>query len=271
MNVAEIHNATISNSQLITNETFFQLSTLANTHEWGLAFNASDHIRAIAGMTLAAQAVQFLNETITGMGESKIGVQFGAYNVFSSFFGLADLPMVAPDLYGIADYASAMTFEMFTNSSTSISATSYPSTDDIYVRFLFHNGTTSNISEPVPYPLFGMGQEVVSWDTFTTAMNKFAIGTTEQWCTACGNFTGTCAPYAPGGSGGSSPLQPDKSSGNGLSPAVNGVIGAVVTLAVVLGIEALIMLVAGLRVVSKKRLAQGNGSIAHNSGGAQKA
>ncbi len=34
-----------------------------------------------------------------------------------------------------------------------------------------------------------------------------------------------------------------------------GVIGAMVTLAVILGIEALLMLVAGLRLVSKKRVA----------------
>lgn len=42
-----------------------------------------------------------------------------------------------------------------------------------------------------------------------------------------------------------------------MSAAVNGVIGAMVTLAVVLGLEALVLLLGGLRVVSKKRLAQG--------------
>lgn len=36
---------------------------------------------------------------------------------------------------------------------------------------------------------------------------------------------------------------------------VAGVIGAMVTLAVILGVEALVMLVTGLRLVSKKRLA----------------
>lgn len=39
-----------------------------------------------------------------------------------------------------------------------------------------------------------------------------------------------------------------------MSKAVAGVIGAMVTLAVILGVEALIMLIAGLRLVSKKRL-----------------
>ena len=48
-----------------------------------------------------------------------------------------------------------------------------------------------------------------------------------------------------------------------MSKAVAGVIGAMVTLAVVLGAEALIMLAAGLRVVRKAALGGGqNGSAA---------
>jgi len=41
-----------------------------------------------------------------------------------------------------------------------------------------------------------------------------------------------------------------------MSAAIGGVIGAFVTLAVILGIEALIMLLGGLRIASKKRLGQ---------------
>lgn len=189
-----------------------------------------------------------------------MGIQFGAYGSFSSFFGLADLPSVNPDLYGVADYASAMTFELFTNSTVTVSSTSYPSADELYVRFLFHNGTTNSSSEPIAYPLFGTGQEAISWNDFTDNMAKFSIGSTEQWCTACGNTTGTCAAYSPGGSSSSSSSSSSSGSGsgNGLSPAVNGVIGAMVTLAVVLGLEALIMAVAGLRIVSKKSLKRGS-------------
>lgn len=47
-----------------------------------------------------------------------------------------------------------------------------------------------------------------------------------------------------------------------MSKAVAGVIGAMVTLAVVLGIEALVLVVAGLRVVSRKRLGAGNAGTA---------
>ncbi|KXT04867.1 hypothetical protein AC578_3424 [Pseudocercospora eumusae] len=260
INVAEIHNATINSSDLLTNETLFQLRTLADQHEWNLAYNASDNMRAIAGKTLAAQIVQFLNGTITSKGKQKIGIQFGAYASFASFFGLAQLQKQSVDFTGVSDYASAMTFELFTNSSTKVSSSHYPAEDELYVRFLFHNGTTTEDSPPTAYPLFGGDSDVISWNDFASGMGKFAVGDTKDWCTACGNFTGTCAAYAPGGSASSSSSSEDGSSGtsgNGLSPAVNGVIGAMVTLAVILGLEALILAVGGLRVVSKKRLAGG--------------
>ena len=263
VNVAETHNSTFDPNNIVTSSSFSQLRTLADAHEWGLAYNSSDDMRAVAGMTLAAQVLQFLNGTITSDGKQKIGIQFGNYATMASYFGLADLPAVNPDFYGVSDYASALTWELFTNSSTAVTSSSYPSEDEMYVRFLFHNGTTSNISEPVAYPLFGTGQEAISWNDFVTGMDKFALGTTEAWCTACGNFTGTCAAYASSGSGSSSSGGSSSSSsdakaykGNGLSPAVNGVIGALVALAVVLGLEALIMLLGGMRLVSKKRLAR---------------
>ncbi|KAK4570044.1 hypothetical protein LTR86_003014 [Recurvomyces mirabilis] len=275
INVAEIHNASFDPSDIITDDAFYQLRTLADAHEWGLAYNSSDNMRAIGGMVLGAEIVQYLNGTITGAGKQKIGIQFGAYGTFASFFGLAipDIDTVAPELKGVADYASALTFEMFTNSSTAISSSSYPSTDEIFVRTMFHNGTTSNISEPTVYPLFGSGQDVLSWNDFTAGMNKFAVGTTKEWCSACGNTTGTCAAYqatgtSGGSSSGSSPSASAK-SGNGLSPAVNGVIGAMVTLAIVLGLEALILLVGGYKIVSKKSLAQGATHVGGN--GAAKA
>ena len=210
-------------------------------------------------MVLAGEIVEFLNATIAGKGKQKIGVQFGAYATFSSFFGLADVQKANPDLRSIVDYASSMTFELFTNASTSVSSSDYPSADEIYVRFLFSNGTASADSEPIAYPLFGGEQNVISWNDFTTGMDEFAIRDTEHWCDVCGNTEGTCAAYASDASnnGDSSACSASSKSagGNGLSPVVNGVIGAMVTLAVVLGLEALVLLVGCYRIVSKKALA----------------
>ncbi|KAK3715422.1 hypothetical protein LTR37_007150 [Vermiconidia calcicola] len=261
INVATIHNATISSEHLLDEETLSQLRTLADNHEWNLAYNASNRIRAVAGMTLAAQIVQFLETTIEDAGAEtgqKLGVQFGAYATFAAFFGLADLHSVDVDFTGVTDYASSMVFEMFTKTSDAVTAENYPSEHDIYVRFLYHNGTATEDSPPTPYPLFGSGREALSWTDFSSSMNEFALGDTGSWCVACGNFTGECAAYNsdPSGSGSDTVSENEESCSNGMSATVNGVIGALVTLAVILGLEALVILIFGLRVVSKKTLAQ---------------
>jgi hypothetical protein len=251
VHVSEIHNKTIPSSDLLTEETLFQLQTLADNHEFNLAYNSSEPIRAIAGSTLAAQILQQLNSTITGKSKQQVGIQFGAYASFLSFFGLAQLPAANVDFTGIVDYASSMTFELITNAT--VSNTSYPTSDQISVRFLFANGTAS--ANPLTaYPLFNQSETVLPWNTFADKMNKFAIGDQADWCSACGNTTGTCASTSTSTSTSTSATATSSSSGGGMSKAVAGVIGAMVTLAVILGVEALIMLVAGLRLVSKKRL-----------------
>ena len=256
LNVASIHNATFPSNDLLTNSTLFQLRTLADTHEFNLAFNASEPIRAIAGSTLAAQIVQGLNTTITGGGKQKITIQFGAYGSFQSFFGLANLTSANSDFFGVPDYTSTMTFELYTDAAPS----PFPATSELRVRFLFHNGTTSNSSQPTTYPLFGGSALDLSWQDFTNGMQKFAIGDQKDWCQACGNTTGVCADATSSSSSNdsnSASASSSDGSGNGMSLAVAGVIGAMVTLAVILGVEGLILLVGGLRLVNKNRLGGG--------------
>ena len=161
-----------------------------------------------------------------------------------------------------------MTFELVTNAT----ADPFPSVDDISVRFYFHNGSSAASADIVPYPLFGQPEQALSFADFTTAVNKFAVSSQAQWCQACGNSTGVCAPSATAGNGSSSvpSATPTASGGGGVSKAVAGVIGAMVTLAVILGLEALILLIAGLRVVSKKR-AHGEPAMNGGSNGAVKA
>ena len=270
INVAEIHNSTIPSSNLLNNATLLQIRTLADNHEFNLAYNASSTIRAIDGSVMAAQVVDFLNSTITGKGKSKLGVQFGAYGNMQSFFGLAQLTAVAGDkFYGIPDYASNLIWELYTNNTVS-ETEALADTDNLHVRFLFHNGTTSNISEPEMYPLFGQPNIDLSWTDFVSSMNKFAIGSTKDYCVACGNTTGICAPYSSSsGSSSSSGTTQSSSGGNGISKAVAGVIGAMVTLGVIFLAEALILLLGGFRLVSKRRMVSGR-HVA-NGGGGQKA
>ncbi|KAI9661632.1 MAG: hypothetical protein M1821_008870 [Bathelium mastoideum] len=253
INVAEIHNTSIhAFNDILTPDVLLQIRTLADHHEFNLAYNTSEPARAIAGATVAAQAVQYLNGTIASnhnYSGPRLGIQFGAYNSFQSFFGLANLTGVDEDFYGIPDYASVMLFELYTNASMPPSG--LPSQDNLFVRFLFNNGTSANSTVPQMYPLFGGTAVDLRWTDFVTGMNKFAVGTTQQWCQVCGNTTGTCAAYA-------STPGPTSSSerSSGISAAVGGVIGAFVTLAVILGVEALILLLFGLRVVRKGKISQ---------------
>jgi hypothetical protein len=206
------------------------------------------------GMQLAGEVLKFLNNTINTKGTSKLGIQFGAYASFLSYFGLANLTMANGDFYGVPDYASSMVFELFANGAQS----GFPSANDLQIRFLFHNGTASNSSEPVVYPLFGGSETTIPWNTFVSKMNSFAVSTTEEWCVKCGNTTGTCAASALGTSStGSSGSASHSGKSSGISKAVAGVIGAVVTLAVIFGLEALIMLVGGFRLVHKRNMMAG--------------
>ena len=256
IHVSQIHNKSIQSSNLLTSDTVFQLQTLADNHEFNLAYNSSYQLRAIAGSTLAAQILQQLNTTITGKSKAPVGIQFGAYASFLSFFGLAQLPKVSENFTGVVDYASSMTFELVTNAT--VTNTSYPTADQISIRFLFSNGTASE-NHLTAYPLFGQSETVISWPTFVDEMNKFAIGDQATWCQKCGNSTGVCAPTGSSSSSGSAPssTSSQSSSSGGMSKAVAGVIGAMVTLAVILGLEALVIVLGGLRLVNKKRLGAG--------------
>jgi hypothetical protein len=263
LNVASIHNASIP---LPDDDQSFQLRTLADNHEFNLAYNASDPIRAVTGSIIAAQVLTALNSTITSKKSPLLNIQFGAYAGMLSYFGLADLISISPDFFGVPDYASSLVWELVTNASVS---DGMPAADDISVRFFFHNGTTSNTSVPTEYPLFGGNQSPIAWNDFVNQTKKFSIGDQRDWCQACGNSTGVCSAAALGDANGSSSsssgssISDSNSSGGsgGMSKAVAGVIGAMVTLGVILGLEALILLVGGLRLVSKKRLNRGNGIV----------
>ncbi|KAF9870042.1 histidine acid phosphatase [Colletotrichum karsti] len=253
VNVATIHNDSISSDNLLTNDTLRQLKSYADVHEWNLAYNESDPIRAIAGKVLAGQVLQGLNATLKSAskaGSTKANIQFGAYATFASFFGLAQLQKVSSDFEAVVDYASSMVFELVTNASTAT-----PAEDDVAVRFRFAQGA-AGINPLTEYPLFGQSETLLPWNTFVSEMEKFAVKDTKAWCTACGNSTGTCASAL--GLDGTTDATGDKSSkdGNGISTPVAGVIGALVALVVVLGIEGLVMLVGGLRMVKKSKLAK---------------
>lgn len=209
-------------------------------------------MRAIAGMQLAGEILTYMNSTIASSGSKKLGIQFGAYATALSLFGLLDLPAASADFTGVIDYASSLVFELVTEKDTSAG---FPAPEDLSVRFLFHNGSASATSQPTAFPLFGGSADTVSWPTFHDKVSSFAVSNSQQWCTKCGNSTGACAAYAGANGNGNGGASAQQTSSSGISPAIGGVIGAMVTLAVVLGSLAAFMLLGGFRLVSKKHLA----------------
>lgn len=238
------------------------MQTLANIHELGLAFNKSEPVRAIAGSVLAAEILKALNDTVEASlkktSAERFNVQFGAYATFSSFFGLANLTNTSADFQGIVDYASSMAFELVTNAT--VNGTDAPTTvdpDDVSVRFLFANGSASDSAPAQEYPLFGQSETTIPWSDFVTNMQKFAIGDTQSWCTACGNSTGVCASASSSGSdSGSGSGASSSSSRSGLSAGAAAAVGV----CSLLGLVLLLILgaaLAGFRVVKKgKRAAE---------------
>ncbi|KAF4335266.1 acid phosphatase [Fusarium beomiforme] len=245
INVARIHNSSIPSDDLLTESTLEKLYNLASIHEWNLAYNSSEPVRAIAGSVLAGQIIEALEPLAEGKKGPKVNIQFGAYAAFMSFFGLAGLDKVSSDFMGIVDYASSMAFELVTNATN-------PTADDVSVRFYFANGTAAEHT-PKLFPLFGTDETTISWKDFKIGMSDFAIEDTKHWCKLCGNNDGTCASSSDDDS--TSSQSSSDSSGNGISRPVAGVIGALVTLVVILGIQAAAILLGGLRLVKKSTLA----------------
>jgi hypothetical protein len=215
------------------------LKFLANTHEWNLAYNASDPIRAIAGSLLAGHILDAFEPIVQGNPSApKVNIQFGAYATFLAFFGLADLPAYdSIRLKAIVDYASSMVFELYRNNL-----------GDMRVRFFFANGEASRVGLR-QVPLFGQEVMNLAWPDFEAGMEKFAVRDRKTWCDVCGETTGVCASDDASAKSSSS----GKDS-NGISTVVAGVIGAIVTLAVILCIQTLFMHFSGLKVVKKSVL-----------------
>ncbi|KAJ5981027.1 Histidine phosphatase superfamily clade-2 [Penicillium waksmanii] len=224
LNVGRIHNETKPN---VTDAQWIQLQSLANNQQFNLAYNSSetDGVRAIDGKVLAGEILSSLNDTVTGDGKFKLGVQFGSYGTFFSFFGIMQMPAASVDFTGVVDYASTFAIELVTDEA----GPDFPSSDKI-----------------------NENEKVISWSKFVSKTKEVAVTTDTEWCDVCGNTDGKCATSDSTDSTSASSSSSGGSSG-GVSRPVAGVIGAMVTLAVILGLGALFFLVGGFTVAKRRR------------------
>lgn len=254
INVATIHNSSLTTN--VTSEQLFQLRTLADSAEFGYNYNSSQTSRAVGGQTLLGGIFSQLNQTVSSKGKLKFSLLAGSYDNFMATFGLMNLTSASTDFFGLPRYASTMAFELFTAENT----TTFPTnTDALSVRFLFRNG--SDAGAPLtPYPLFGGSESSLSWSNFSSQIQSRAIMSVSKWCSACNATQSFC----PAGTSGTASQLPSQSSaaaaatsgGNGgISNAVAGVIGAMVTLAVVLFAGLAFWLVRRRKVAKKTPVA----------------
>lgn len=216
----------------------------------GLPEGQTGSISTIAGNMFAWEVLGQLQQAIANSadGAYKLSLLFGDYSPLISFFSIAGLADLNPNFEGMPNFGAAAAFELF--SWTNGTATEWPSTDDLWVRFYYRNGTDDD--EPFQqYSLFGRGpsQSDMQWSDFVYEMNARLMSEVSDWCTQCGADVIFCAAY-------NSTLQADFNGGttsnaatsHGMHPAVAGVIGAVVALVIAGLIFGAAMLLGGVRL-----------------------
>ncbi|KAL4987681.1 hypothetical protein BDW68DRAFT_197225 [Aspergillus falconensis] len=166
-------------------------------------------IRTIAGQGLVSSVLNAFETTIQDRGANgKMTLQFGNYQTAVSFISLLQLATTNPNFSSsLPRPGSSLILELFSLESESYPT--YPDPAQLYAEF-------------VPYPLFGHGPSntAIPFIEFQAAMQRMALGSTEDWCRRL-----KAQPRQPAAS------KARKNRG-GVSAAVAGVIGAVVTIAV---------------------------------------
>ncbi|KAI9728571.1 MAG: hypothetical protein M1834_007599 [Cirrosporium novae-zelandiae] len=262
VNFGYIHNDTIRSN--LNDSDLEQVRALASQYVYAINGNLTnghfrEQIQAVAGRTFASEVVGLLMNNIATLGaSSKINLLFGSFEPFLSFAALAKLSDINSYFNQLPQPGSSMVFELF---GVGDDINTYPDMDQLYVRFLFRNGTDDS-SALISYPLFGNSPSQVdmSLEDFTSGMDSFTLGSVEDWCNTCGSLSIFCAGYANSGSirWGTNSSFDNSNSGkmNMMQPAVAGVIGAVAALAVAGIAFALMMLLGGVRMTrsrSKRR------------------
>ncbi|KAJ5939245.1 hypothetical protein N7466_002379 [Penicillium verhagenii] len=216
-----------------------------------------DAISPIAGQTLATSILKAFNLSMEEQGNGhKMTLLFGSDEPAVALASLMGLDTEQhPGFYSRPVRGASMVFELY-SFETDGDDDSYPSSSDMYVRFFLHNGTDSS-TEFVSFPLFGYGpsQAYIPWNEFEAEMETFSVQSVDEWCLLCNASSVFC----------SGALSRDDSTPKkkGMTPAVAGVIGAVVTLVVIGLVAVAVFFVCGLR----KREGRQDGSKKSSIGG----
>ncbi|GME86386.1 unnamed protein product [Ambrosiozyma monospora] len=152
----------------------FQLRTLADAYQWGIA-NAATHNATIGGQSMLGAVYKYLNTTKVE-GSPYINYFTGSYNTMNQMFSLMQMDKVSENFTGLPDYGATLVWDLLQETSS----------NDYYVQFSFMNGTTPDNGTPlVAYPEFGSSDTLMSWSDFETAIKNVSILQLSNWCSTC--------------------------------------------------------------------------------------
>jgi hypothetical protein len=222
---------------------------------WGntSASSSDNDIRAMAGRTLAAlilgqfQSI-FSNAGSTTNGNSQpLTLLFGDQEPLISLISLLMLDHRNPNFRSIPPFASAIVFELFSIAGDGAFPTN---PENLWINFHFHNGSTGFDGDLRSYPIFGHGSSGTDmpWLEFENMMSRIMTNDLLDWCTQCASSALFCWGVDGSAATGGELSRHSNHKGSKISPAVGGIIGAVVTLAVAGLVFAAAMLLGGLRV-----------------------
>jgi hypothetical protein len=165
---------------LAENETFTgvydDLRFFADQQQFAIHGNLSgnNQIQAMAGKTLAAKVLGQFQELVSSIGQTpRLSLLIGEHEPFMSLFALTELQFLNSHFFGLPAYGSSMVFELFSVSSNN---SIFPTDEaELWVRFLFHNGTSFPANDSLQsFPLFGRGpsQTDMPWLDFQDMMSR---------------------------------------------------------------------------------------------------
>ncbi|KAM0130781.1 hypothetical protein ACHAO1_007733 [Botrytis cinerea] len=238
--------------------------------EQAISFNTpstGSSIQYIAGQTFASKIIQQFQQTISSSGVSdKLSLYFGSYEPMLAFFYLSSLStsdLTRRRFSRLPEYGSMMAFELFSyvEEGQSNSSNSFPEATELWVRFLFRNGT-SDTNPLISYPLFNLGNSEIDikYNDFVAEIGKFAINDLNAWCSSCGSISLFCAAILSNEPSNSASNNTKTFGSKGVNGVVGGIIGAVVTLVVV-------MLIASILAIFGFRMHRHDKTISNSAGG----
>lgn len=174
LNVQSIHDRDLS--QQITPEILAQARSLANWHQYRtFSSPQSDGIGNIAGRTILPDILNSLNAFANASQPLKFTYLSLSYKPFISLFNMTGVAQSNPQLAGIVNYASAMTFELHQPASGGAP----------FVRMNFKNG--SDDAAFTTYGMFGSQEDTLLSD-FTSRLSPYEVGDLNTWCNICDNW-----------------------------------------------------------------------------------